>query len=150
MPPQLISIAILGTFSIFLYCQQAYQETTSPQEVEERTVENQELRLPPDSVLRVLRTNFGKLESDMGDEEIFQTLGLDRYRKFLEDNSRLMFDGAGGNWRFYIDDHNGYTLAFREFFGDVVCMLKLPDEEHWRARPTNAKPIRLPQLDLSK
>lgn len=152
-----MSIALLGMFPIFLNSQLDDANRTSRQEAEKRTEKNQELQSPPDSVLRNLRNNFEKLESNMCDDEIFRTLGLAEYQKYLHNNSRFMMDGAGGNWRYFIDEQNGYSLAFRSFWGgNVECHLKLPGEklagglgDHWRTKRVNAKPIKPTHSELN-
>lgn len=95
----------------------------------------------PVSILEKLGTNFEKITPDMTDDEVFKTLGLSEFQKQLEANSGIMMDGGGGNWRNFIVNQKGYSLAFRDFFGNVKCMIKLPDESGWRTRETKAKPI---------
>jgi len=113
-------------------------------------VKKQEAQTPPESVLRELRTNFEKLDSNMEEDAVFRILGLARYREHLEANSRFVADGAGANWRYYIDDQNGYTLAFRSFLDAYTeVWLKLPREKHpggfgerWRTKRVKVKPIK--------
>lgn len=105
--------------------------------------------LLPISVLEQLGPNFEKITPTMNDEEIFQTLGLAEYRTRLESQSNVTLDGAGGNWRNYIIDERGYWLSFRDFFGRVSCMIKLPSENQWRSKETAAAPIRPSSRDLN-
>ncbi|XZE19594.1 hypothetical protein SH449x_004919 [Pirellulaceae bacterium SH449] len=103
----------------------------------------------PSSVLEQLGPNFEKLTLSMKDDEIFETLGLIEYRTHLESQSNVTLDGAGGNWRNYIIDERGYRLSFRDFFGSVRCMVKLPGENQWRSKETAAAPIRPSNRDLN-
>lgn len=110
----------------------------------QRDSEDAARRVPavPLDVLQSLGANFEKITPEMTDDEIFQTLGLTKFQQRLEANSSIMMDGAGGNWKNFIINQQGYSLAFRDFFGDVKCMLKVPGENRWRIRETNAKPIK--------
>ena len=150
MALHLVSIAALGVFPIFLDYQRADVMRMQPQEEEKRSAQHQEPQAPPISVLRNLRTNFEKLESNMCDDEIFRTLGLAKYQKHLQANSKFMMDGAGGNWRYYIDEQNDYSLVLWSFWGaNVECRLKLPGEKHWRRKLVDAKPINPSYLELN-
>lgn len=145
-----LSIAALVMLPIFLDYQQPEVSKTQPQEQEKRIENEQKPQVPPDSVMKNLRTNFEKLDSNMCDDEVFRTLGLTEYRNYLKANSRYMMDGAGGDWRYFIDKRNGYSLAFRSFWGArVECLLKLPDENHWRTKRVKVKPIKPTYLELN-
>lgn len=111
----------------------------------------------PDSVLKNLRANFEKLESSMGEDEVFRALGLCDYQKDLQAHSRYMADGAGGDWRYFIDDQKGYSLAFRSFLGaHTECYLNLPEEKtafgfaRWRTKRVAAKPVKPTYAELNK
>ena len=154
---RMASVAIPGLILILATSEFAEAIRTLPHQEEEGTVEQQEPQTLPDRVLRNLRVNFEKLESHMCDDEVFRTLGLAEYQKQLQANSRFMLDGAGGNWRYYIDDQNGYSLALRSFKGvEVECWLKLPGErlpgemfDRWRRKRVDARPITPTHAELN-
>ena len=149
----LMRILVLMIFGVCMVPMQGEAVVGPPQEAERaKHGQANQKRKPlslPESVLKSLRANFEKLEPDMADDEIFRTLGLCEYQKDLRANSRFMADGAGGNWRYFIDDQNGYSVAFRSFWGrNSECWLQVPGEtvaggviRTWRMKRVNAKPV---------
>jgi hypothetical protein len=148
MVPRLISITLL-LLPLTLPNQQV-DENKPVQSLELKSNQDQLATTPTRHVLKNLHRNFEKLDSKMSDDEIFRALGLTQYQNHLHENSRIILDGAGGNWRYYINDDGGYSFAIRDFFGSVKCMIKLPGDKHWRKRDTNAKPIDLSIIDFNK
>lgn len=73
-------------------------------------IPEQLIELPPVSILSSLDANIKNIKPVMTENEVFETLGLIRYKEHLKSNSCFQMDGAGGNWRILLDDHNGYSL----------------------------------------
>ena len=105
----------------------------------------------PKNILNELPINFKKLKPNMNGTEVFRTLGLNKYEKQLREFSRIQLDGAGGNWRMFLDDYQGYSFAFRDFLGSKAkCYIRCPGDEYWRSKETNAKPIDFSKLDRNR
>jgi hypothetical protein len=114
-------------------------------------VVKQRAHKPAIAILDGIQARFEKLKPEMRDDEIFKTLGLIEYRKYLRENRRIQLDGAGGNWQIFLDNHGGYSLAFRDFLGGKgACYIKFPGDTRWRSKRTNAKPIDFTKVDLNK
>ena len=157
MALQLVAVIVFGMFPILFNCEPGKAIPSQPQQEEKRNEKDQEPQAVPEAVLKDLRANFEKLEANMCDEEIFRTLGLSDYQNDLQKNSRFLADGAGGDWRYFIDDQNGYSLAFRSFLGVYTeCYLKLPGEknalgfDHWRVKRVDAKLVRPTYAELNR
>lgn len=150
MALRFVPVAVLVLNPIWPDCPHTGASRTLPQEEEQRVEEEQKAQAPPESILKNLRANFEKVECNMCKDEVFRTLGLAEYQKYLEDNSKFVMDGAGGNWRYYIDDQNGYSFALRSFLDAYTeCMIQLPGETYrggfgkrWRTKRVDAKPIK--------
>ena len=120
-------------------------ETEMPEQLDE---------LPPVSILKSLGTNIESIKPVMTENEVFETLGLIRYKEHLKSNSFIRMDGAGGNWRVLLDDHNGYSLAFRDFMGHgtAKCMIRTPNRPSWTSAKTSIPAITAQELqdDLNR
>jgi hypothetical protein len=137
-----IPLLILLTISLLLTPPMFAQEPTAASPAAPKTetdVAAQLDELPPEAVLKNLDVNIKKIKPGMHETEVFKILGLLLYKKHLKSNSFIRIDGGGGNSRMLLDNHLGYSIAFRDFMGhgNAKCMIRTPNRQFWTDAKTS-------------